>query len=946
MPANDRRDDENEDSNVTVFNASIAQKDGATSRTRSSREKKEEQAQNWLRKVIPSLLHPYMELLRESESLRIAPTLKVDERCSCIRAHELKLVIVRFDSSLTVPCCTDSTPVATQLLRSGLFPCAPYCPTLAVDVRMLDFVARLYLRIAPNHTAWCSALEDFLGAQGYRLIGTDPLRRRFSNALQWFISLQHMTTKYVKDHVTKVGRRESQEYTQDDPGNETDRADIQSRPARTNSAVANRYSREDQSTTPTLSTSALSGVPRASGYLRSRCPLCFGGTTNPNTPTVLVCVDACFTQKHNDQHGKDPRRVHPDTFFIPPEKVKEMEDLVESIRQSGEKKRRKQQDNDEDDNDDFMEPGMNIPKSALDGCNTSFTASDEGRSKSRAKGYDERALAGMFCPHGNSLFMVTMTSLGEKQHYILVLLQALFEQIPTKWTVGFLYDVACQLKRSCLKWGFLSSYIDRIVWGVSVFHAYGHQWPCQLIYHPRKCKGFGFCDGETCERCWHALSRLIAYTRVAGYYVRLYTLDAQLNFNNQQALLNAGKWLQRKLQLCIQRHQNTQQEFNEAGISLEVAREQWKLQVTLQTKPLPTQRKNAAKKAVEETLRLQKAVEVLKLRRKDLEDVLTSSSSSTYQQAMAVDDLEKAKESLQKAQEKLGRHERSLGIQERTQVKKLTKSPFLTKRMNARALKMRLWERLRARKFELDRLERSFRKQHSVHSEQQLNEHTRDSIRRREPGISAIATKYNKLCDEMATLIRQKKAPKFAVAPKKIERDTLFDLDVDEDIWQDVGLDEEDAGPPPPWLCDEKVRKAIRAMLELDRCEEEMSRIRINRRALQEWFVDEWEVLKNVVVNTSNQGMSYLLELRRRYLLKLCIMWERPLSQVSQGCSGHWGPSMEELAEARVEEMTSAVEDLDINVFEVDFEEGMDANLITELDTIDVVDGFRGVIDD
>jgi hypothetical protein len=227
-------------------------------------------------------------------------------------------------------------------------------------------------------------------------------------------------------------------------------------------------------------------------------------------------VDACFTQKHNDQHGKDPRRIHPDTFFIDPEKVKEMEDYVESVRCDRKTKRPRQQENEGDTEDNFIEPGMKIPKSVLDGCNTSFIASDESRSKSRAKGYDEHTLAGMFCPHGNSLFMVTMNSLGEKQHYILVLLKNLFENLPKDWMVGFLYDVACQLERSCLKRGFLAEYIDRIVWGVSVFHAYGHQWPCQLIYHPRKCGGFGLCVGETCERCWHALSRLIAYTRVAG----------------------------------------------------------------------------------------------------------------------------------------------------------------------------------------------------------------------------------------------------------------------------------------------------------------------------------------------------------------------------------------------------------------------------------------------
>ena len=49
-----------------------------------------------------------------------------------------------------------------------------------------------------------------------------------------------------------------------------------------------------------------------------------------------------------------------------------------------------------------------------------------------------------------------------------------------------------------------------------VFHAFGHQWPCQVIYHPRKCKGFGFSDGEGCEQFWHSISKLIAHLRVCG----------------------------------------------------------------------------------------------------------------------------------------------------------------------------------------------------------------------------------------------------------------------------------------------------------------------------------------------------------------------------------------------------------------------------------------------
>ena len=59
--------------------------------------------------------------------------------------------------------------IAVQLLKRGLFPCAPIAPTLAVDIRILDFLQRLFVRISPNHTAIAQALEDCLAAQGYKL---------------------------------------------------------------------------------------------------------------------------------------------------------------------------------------------------------------------------------------------------------------------------------------------------------------------------------------------------------------------------------------------------------------------------------------------------------------------------------------------------------------------------------------------------------------------------------------------------------------------------------------------------------------------------------------------------------------------------------------------------------------------------------------------------------
>lgn len=92
----------------------------------------------------------------------------------------------------------------------------------------------------------------------------------------------------------------------------------------------------------------------------------------------------------------------------------------------------------------------------------------------------------------------------------------LFQHLPHDIQVGLLYDVACAFERSCLKWGFLSPFMDRIAFAVSVFHAFGHEWACQLLYHPRKRVGFGYTNGEGCERFWQSIRHLIPHLRISG----------------------------------------------------------------------------------------------------------------------------------------------------------------------------------------------------------------------------------------------------------------------------------------------------------------------------------------------------------------------------------------------------------------------------------------------
>ncbi|KAF9064830.1 hypothetical protein BDP27DRAFT_1143179, partial [Rhodocollybia butyracea] len=74
-----------------------------------------------------------------------------------------------------------------------------------------------------------------------------------------------------------------------------------------------------------------------------------------------------------------------------------------------------------------------------------------------------------------------------------------------------------------------------------------------------------------------------------------------------------------------------------------------------------------------------------------------------------------------------------------------------------------------------------------------------------------------------------------------IPMDKLFDLDVNDAIWDDIGLgDSDDLVEVLLWLSDEQVRTGIRGILLRDRSVEELQRLRYELSVLGEWFQEEW----------------------------------------------------------------------------------------------------------
>ncbi|KAI6111089.1 hypothetical protein F5141DRAFT_1188346 [Pisolithus sp. B1] len=480
---------------------------------------------------------------------------------------------------------------------------------------------------------------------------------------------------------------------------------------------------EDDVATHVHSFAALPGEQKpgsqSSDYLQNQCPLCFGAPDFQSVRTVqddldcIVCLDACFTQKRTNNPWNAAAHDPPNptnTVFIPESDVKVMESFIE--RQKGISARQHTQSQQREDS---LEDGMKVPISVLDGCRDSFHAADERQQKARTQ---------------------------------------------------FFADTGCQLEHSCHKWGLLEDGIlSRLKFGISVFHAYGHQWPCQVVYHPQKCAGFGLSDGEGCEQLWSSLKMLIPTLQRLKKAVALEALHT-------------------------------------LHVDMHTLQQEW-----------AAQSKNKGSEQLAHILALEKTVQEYKNHVEQLEEDLIDDDINDI-----IDydlQLTSAKGSLSKATQALKQKMSALGVSAQTDLHLLRNNKWLQTQTNAHALKIQIREWLCQCKFELERVEQSY--QSSV-KENHIQSHVESSIKRREPVISKLVTTYNTLCDELKHL-------QVPIPPCPIPSKGIFQLDVDSDIWQDVGLGE---GHPdtPCWLADEAV----------DHCNEE------ERRLSREWFALEWQV--------------------------------------------------------------------------------------------------------
>lgn len=618
---------------------------------------------------------------------------------------------------------------------------------------------------------------------------------------------------------------------------------------------------------------------------------------------LIVCLDANFQLKrirdrdrragHEGKTGtRDPNIISPETIMLSREYLERWEQKVLGVRptrpsHSGQKRKASEAtDYDaEPPEDDKVEPGLRVPNSTYDSCRESFIAADEDRIKASTQYFEDTGVMALLCRHDSPLAAASMWTAGEKQFYVFALLETLLSHIPSHWRVGALYDVGCQMDQTLKKWKFMPEWLPRFEWGVSIFHAYGHQWACQLFYHPRKSELWGLSDGEGCERFWSELGRLIPGLRVTGYHRRLFILDLQVEHIDEIKRVGMGKWLQARIDRLQCRLEEAEKKLGDRSVSYLLG--QFKAQREYHSQPVSRQSQTKGARAVERIISLSATLEAQKGNLKDLiaegNDLVGDESSASN--LVLVEWQEKVrilKEAIRRLESTVKKKTDELRLSHRAsaaELSKLKKDKWVNIQLNLRVLREQLLRKLRARKFELATLDRA---NSTRILDQKTKAHVEKAVRSRSGGIEATVKKYNARLKELAALRGKGGIQRGAYIPPPLSMEGLYKLDVDQDIWEDSRGDIADFpdGVVPPWLADHSVKEGIRLAQEMASCRQELERCKAEHGNLRTWFKEEYSAVMDVFMGSEDEDVSYWALLRANQMYDRMVGWKRHMVQV------------------------------------------------------------------
>ncbi|RDB19001.1 hypothetical protein Hypma_014420 [Hypsizygus marmoreus] len=837
----------------------------------------------WQR-VLPRLVDPLLAYIQSTTGRVLQPPasrLQATCHAGCTPKTS-KITCLYFDhfQATDVEACSCQSTLQT-LLQHGLFPTSPTHPRMAISVAVLDFYQALFERSCDAVNAMAAVLNNFYTRRGYIMLNRkgeriqEPFRRGLGYAIQWYDNLQiHVEQRindallHAEDQIQSHDKSDGVEHNQTTQPpltppttpsrNPTIALPAGSSPSATSPTVppvdssaappapqacppANPQSPPKASSAPAYKSSAQLSPGKCARILQQRCPACFAGTRYGRSfdelvfPTIylslmlLICMleAGTFNCEHIDSlRTKKPKKYTP-----------------------------------------------KVPDESVDDCKSSYTAGNGANSKTNMEKFDDSGVMALVCRHDIPIFLANIDTPGEQQKYAVALIQHLYSFVPPEATVAILYDVACVLDRSLAMYDILPPDItSRLQFATAAMHAYGHEWPCQLIFNPRLWRGLGLTDGEGVERLWSRLRKLIGITRASSRRKRLYLLDRQAAAIATELRDDLGDWIRRRLLKGVkQQGEAAQHILDTCGVSVEELRRQWAMQQEAQLS-VRAHAPVRLKKELDTVLTLQGDLDTVASAIDSARSVISQSTPST-QSLQLLKDLQASHDDLQDQVEVLYA---SLNVHDSFPELQGIDLEFIRTLLMARDLKINIRKRAIGSFFEWDKLDQAAGgREQSIGTK--LHQHTRKAIAKRKPALMSAIRKFNRYCEKLADLHQ----PHWSIPlpePLPIQLSPLRDCPhLMEDVWI-TPL----SGQTPRWLEDVDVREGIRALQKVDRCQEERRRLGVEADNLCRWFGRELRAVEVAIANPSNRSIMTLLQQLQVRLMHLKPRWTNPLASAAR----------------------------------------------------------------
>ncbi|POW11628.1 hypothetical protein PSTT_05128 [Puccinia striiformis] len=200
-----------------------------------------------------------------------------------------------------------------------------------------------------------------------------------------------------------------------------------------------------------------------------------------------------------------------------------------------------------------------------DRCTDAHKAANDKQNESTWKGCDDTGLMGCCCRHDTVVHLANIFKSGEQRQFPMALIKRVLADIEPDRPVGFLYDIGCSMDKYINIRRLIPQDRPRIKFATLVFHAYAHNWACQLDYHPRFNESWGLSDGEGLERLWSYLSPLVSPLRYATRNHRLAAIAHRTKHHNERSIVQLAYWMRRKFTRALKRRQEweAQRQFSQ-----------------------------------------------------------------------------------------------------------------------------------------------------------------------------------------------------------------------------------------------------------------------------------------------------------------------------------------------------------------------------------------------